>query len=179
MIEKQAGLKTRPYQIVVGILAVLLLVAPLSSFIVVNGYFNEGGPPGAMVPVVDWLTYRQTGEWIAANTPPDALIGVAEVGQLGFYAERTMTEAGPQVKDRAPYAFRLATARQPSDLEASVLVRQYEAQLAAYRDDVESAKKVLAVGESPVSENLDPAQLAAWTLVANVILNLDETMTKN
>lgn len=92
IIEKRAGLKNRPYWIAVGILALLLLLTPLSSFIVVGGYFRDGGPPGAMVPVVDWQTYRQTGEWIAANTPEEALVGVAEVGQLGFYAQRTMTD---------------------------------------------------------------------------------------
>ena len=116
------------------------------------------------------------------NTP---LAALALMNDIQFFeaarglAERVMTESGPAVKDRAAYAFRLATARQPSDVEVDVLVRQYEAQLAAYRGDAESAEKVLAVGESPVPEGLDSAELAAWTLVANVILNLDETMTKN
>ena len=116
------------------------------------------------------------------NTP---LAALALLNDVQFFeaarglAERTMTEAGPETKDRAACAFRLATARQPSELELGVLVRQYETQLATYRSDEESAKKVLAVGERPVPDGLDSAELAAWTLVANVILNLDETMTKN
>ena len=59
------------------------------------------------------------------------------------------------------------------------MLKQYEMQLAAYRDDAESANKVLAVGESAVPEGLNSVELAAWTLVANCVLNLDETMTKN
>ncbi|MFC1960519.1 hypothetical protein ACFLYO_07405 [Chloroflexota bacterium] len=90
LAERLPGLRLR--QLVVGILALLLLLPPLASFITVNRYFAAGGPPGAMVPVVDWATYQETGAWLAANTPPDALIGVAEVGQLGFYAERNMTD---------------------------------------------------------------------------------------
>ena len=41
-----------------------------------------------------------------------------------------------------------------------------------------AAAKLLAVGESPRDKRLDPRELAAWTTVANVILNLDETITK-
>ena len=48
----------------------------------------------------------------------------------------------------------------------------------AYRRDGAAALKLLAVGESPRNERLDPGELAAWTMIANVILNLDETVTK-
>jgi hypothetical protein len=45
-----------------------------------------------MLPVVDWDAYRQVGDWLRTQTPPDATVGVAEVGQIGFYAERWMTD---------------------------------------------------------------------------------------
>jgi arabinofuranosyltransferase len=45
-----------------------------------------------LLPTVDWDIYRESGEWLRDNTPPDAVIGVAEVGQLGYYAERTMID---------------------------------------------------------------------------------------
>jgi hypothetical protein len=45
-----------------------------------------------VTPIVDWDAYRAAGEWLALNTPPDAVVGVAEVGQLGFYAERHMVD---------------------------------------------------------------------------------------
>jgi hypothetical protein len=50
--------------------------------------------------------------------------------------------------------------------------------LGEFRADAEAAKQLLAVGESKRDEALDPAEHAAWTMVANLILNLDETITK-
>jgi hypothetical protein len=47
-----------------------------------------------------------------------------------------------------------------------------------YRQDRDAATKLVAVGESPTSSKADPSELAAWTTVANAILNLDETITK-
>jgi hypothetical protein len=70
----------------------LIIMAQLTSFAHIARYFNEGGALEPMLPVVDWQAYREAGEWINDNAPADALIGVAEVGQLGFYAQRTMTD---------------------------------------------------------------------------------------
>jgi predicted ATP-grasp superfamily ATP-dependent carboligase len=53
-----------------------------------------------------------------------------------------------------------------------------ERRLAKYKADPEAAKKLLSVGERKLSPNVDVSELAAYTLTANVILNLDETVTK-
>jgi hypothetical protein len=45
-----------------------------------------------MLPVVDWKAYQDVGEWLDRETPPEATVGVAEVGQVGFYAHRWMTD---------------------------------------------------------------------------------------
>ncbi len=84
---------------------------------------------------------------------------------------------GPQ--DRIDYAFRLATARPAQADETAALMEQYEADLADFRKDSESALEVADAGDSPRDESLDTAELAAWTMVASVLLNLDETLTKN
>ena len=47
-----------------------------------------------------------------------------------------------------------------------------------YKTNPELAKSLIAVGESPVDENLDPVDLASWTVIASQIFNLDETLTK-
>ena len=60
----------------------------------------------------------------------------------------------------------------------AVLQRLFEIRLAKYRSDPAAAKKLLSVGESARNEALDPAEVAAWTNVAGVILNLDETVTR-
>ena len=59
-----------------------------------------------------------------------------------------------------------------------MLVRAYESQLTDFRADVDAATKLISIGQSPRNLSLDPSELAAWTMVANLILNLDETVTK-
>jgi hypothetical protein len=76
------------------------------------------------------------------------------------------------------YAFRLALARPPTAAEIKVLLGVLNQQKVAFRESREAALKLLSVGESPRNEKLDVRELAAWTTVANVILNLDETITK-
>ncbi len=84
------GVKVAP--IVVGAIAIFPLIAQVSSFVRIGDVIVHGGANDVMLPIVDWQAYRDTGEWLDANTPPDAKIGVAEVGQLGFYANRWMTD---------------------------------------------------------------------------------------
>jgi hypothetical protein len=82
------------------------------------------------------------------------------------------------VEERLALAFRLATARRPTSSELAVLGRIFAKQLEVYHKDGQAALKLLSVGESTRNEKLDTAELAAWTTVASVILNLDETVTK-
>ena len=93
-------------------------------------------------------------------------------------AQRLMTDGGKTDADRASYAFRLATARRPQAKELEVLLDVFKASLAKFEADKEAATKLINVGESKPNEKLDASQLAAWTIVANLILNLDETITK-
>jgi len=95
-----------------------------------------------------------------------------------WLAQRAMAEAGRDVGSRISFAFRRATARMPSPNEAHVLRRLLRQQLARYRSDKKAALDLLGVGESKWDAKLDASELAAWTIVASAILNLDETITK-
>jgi hypothetical protein len=88
-------------------------------------------------------------------------------------------EGGTTPEQRLAYAFRLATARRPSANELAVILRVFRSHLEDYKSDVESAKKLLEVGatNSDLSK-FDPSELAAYTMATNLILNLDETITK-
>jgi hypothetical protein len=115
------------------------------------------------------------------NTPLQALALLNDptyVEASRALAERALLEGGKDVNARLAYAFRLATARKPSDKETNVLRALLGARLASFRRDKPSAIKLLSVGESPRDVRLDAAELAAWTTVASVIFNLDETITK-
>jgi hypothetical protein len=114
------------------------------------------------------------------NTPLQALVLMNDptyVEASRKLAERMMLEANSN-KERIALAFRLAMARAPKAAELSVLLKLHDAQLATYRANQEAALKLLCVGESKHNESLDSAELAAWTMVASAILNLDETVTK-
>jgi hypothetical protein len=118
----------------------------------------------------------------ATNTPLQALVLMNDttyVEAARKFAERIRTEVAATPKDRIGYAYRLALARPATPEETRLLLKVYEEQLARFRKDPQAALKLLTVGESPRNEKLDPAELAAWTSVTSVILNLDEMITKN
>jgi hypothetical protein len=96
--------------------------------------------------------------------------------QLGY---RMWREGGRDDATRLAYGFKLATARLPAPRESAVLMETLAAQRARYGADAQAAKKLVAVGESPVPTDLPPAELAAYTVVGNLLLNLDEVVTKN
>ncbi len=145
-------------------------------------FWKRTSPPPALAtfdaPDRETCTVRRA----RTNTPLQALVlwnDPTYVEAARKLAERLMNAAGPASNERIAYAFRLATTRAPNPAEAAVLNQVYEADLAKYRHDRAAALKLLAVGESPRDPHLDTAELAAWTNVAGVILNLDEVLNKN
>ena len=116
------------------------------------------------------------------NTPLQALLLMNDpqyfeaARALGY---RMLHSGGKTDAARLRYGFRLVTARSASDGECEVLALNLEAQRVRFTADVESAKKAIAVGESPVPTDVAPAELAAYTMLANLLLNLDEAVTRN
>jgi hypothetical protein len=115
------------------------------------------------------------------NTPLQALVLMNDptfVEASRALAERALREGGKDAKSRLTYAFRLATARKPSGKELNVLRTLLNGRYKTFRQDRQAALKLLAVGESPRNRTFDAAEFAAYTTVASVIFNLDETITK-
>jgi len=144
-------------------------------------FWKRTSPPPTMsildAPNRETCTVRRE----RTNTPLAALAlmnDVQFVETARHLAERMMKEGGEEVEQRMAFAFELATARAPSPQELQILVGQYRAHRETFAGDEESAKKLLSVGDSPHNESLDAIDHAAYTMVANLILNLDETLTK-
>jgi hypothetical protein len=144
-------------------------------------FWKRTAPPPSLVtldaPDRETCTVRRP----RTNTPLQALVLMNDptyVEASRKLAERLLTEAATP-EERIALAFRLATGRQPRAEEGTVLRRIFDEQLAVYRQDGKAALKLLDVGEAKRNERLDPAELAAWTMVASVILNLDETVTRS
>jgi hypothetical protein len=115
------------------------------------------------------------------NTPLQALLlmnGPQYVEASRALAERGLREGGARLEDRLAYVFRLATARRPDATELGELAAAYRDHLAVFTKDVEAAKKLINVGESKPDGRLNPSELAALTMVANLVLNLDEVISK-
>src|SRR5262249_51120446 len=93
-------------------------------------------------------------------------------------ARRILSEAKGEPKDRATYGFRLCVSRTPTAKELDILLRLYEENLAKYKQDLPAAQAMAKGGAKELPEDVDAAELAAWTVIANVLLNLDETITK-
>jgi mono/diheme cytochrome c family protein len=115
------------------------------------------------------------------NTPLQALLMMNEpqfVEASRGLAERTLREAGPTTDDRLGYMFRLATARRPTPSDLAELDAALQDFLAHYAKQPEAARALVNTGETRPNPKVDPSELAAWTMIGNVILNLDEVMTK-
>ena len=115
------------------------------------------------------------------NTPLQALVLMNDVQFIEAarkFAERVMSEGGSDVGQRVAFAFRTVLARQPSSSEVDTLTRLFNDYQTEFKEHPESATKLLAAGESPRNESLDAAELGAWTMIAHLLLNLSETVTK-
>ena len=114
------------------------------------------------------------------NTPLQALAVLNEkvyVEASAALARRMVSEPAGGPEDRVAYGFRLCTARTPTAAERELLLKLYGESLVKYRKDAAAATAMVKNGGA-APKGVDPAELAAWTVVANVLLNLDETITK-
>jgi len=114
------------------------------------------------------------------NTPLQALALLNEVTYVEsarMFATKMMSN-GSTPDERIEWAFRRATSRKPTPAELKLLVGGFQRRLTTFRANPDAAKKLLAIGEQPLDTKIDPIELAAYTTSASVILNLDETITK-
>ncbi len=102
-------------------------------------------------------------------------------------ARRMMAEAGPTPQARVAHGFRLCVARTPTTKESARLVALYQQELAHYRKNSDAARLIVNGTAAPSAQteaaaanaaDAGVAELAAWTVVSNVLLNLDETLSR-
>ncbi len=115
------------------------------------------------------------------NTPLQALMMLNDVtfveASRGL-ASRMLTEIKGDPKARINYGIQQLLGRSMSAAEGSVLLPEFTAHLQAFKADEEKTKALLSEGESPLPANVNEAELAAYTAIARILLNLDETLTK-
>jgi len=89
-------------------------------------------------------------------------------------AEKMLTQHQQQLEDRIAYGFQAVTSRAPAEDELEILLSLYEEKQAYYQEQLQEAEDLLKVGEAPYDQQLDTVSLAAMTIVANTLFNLDE-----
>jgi hypothetical protein len=144
-------------------------------------FWKRTSPPPSLAtfdaPSRETCTVRRA----RTNTPLQALVLMNDkqfVEAARKLAERMIAEGGPTFAERATLGFRLTTARTPTAAESAVLQRVFDSQLKLFQSNKEAAAQLLAYGDAARNQQLDVNELAAYTMVANVLLNLDETVTK-
>jgi hypothetical protein len=115
-------------------------------------------------------TVRET----RTNTPLQALALMNDV----TYVEAARALAQRMIKQGIAEGFRRVLSRRPAAAEEEILKRTFAANLEDFRRNPEKARKLISTGDSKPDPTLDPAELAAMTTVASVIMNLDEAVTK-
>jgi len=115
------------------------------------------------------------------NTPLQALNlmnDVTYVEAARVFAERVISDGGATPAERVAYAFRGATSRKPTANEASLLIDSFDHYLERYQKSPRDARELLSEGDYERDESFDEPELAAYTAVASLIMNLDEAITK-
>jgi hypothetical protein len=118
---------------------------------------------------------------LRTNTPLQSLNLMNDVTYLEAarkMAERMMTEGGATPAQRIAYGFELATSREPGAGESEILQSSLNYYRDAFQSDPAAAAKYLTQGEAPRDSSLDPRELAAYSTVASMLLNMDKAVTK-
>jgi len=117
-----------------------------------------------------------------SNTPQQALVLLNDptyVEAARTFAERIVWDGGDGFAQQLDWAYRRALSRTAHEAEKEAMQKLYTAHLMNYQKQNEPARQLISIGKYPVPEDLDVAQLAAWTSVARVILNLHEMITRS
>ena len=145
-------------------------------------FLKRTSPPPSMAifdaPDRETCQVRRT----RTNTPLQALVMMNDVQYIEAarkFAERVISEGGQNVDQRIKFAFSSVLARQPSPSELVTLTQLLIDYHAEFKDNPESATKLVTTGESPRNESLDVSEMGAWTMITHLLLNLSETLTKS
>ena len=188
-VDKVGGPSVKPYQ-PPGLWNEVAL-RPVVKFVRDNGdklyrrsmytYWKRSAPhPGLMAfdaPTREKCTLQRQ----RTNTPMQALVTLNDeqfVEAARAFAQRILKSQKNSLADKIDWAFELATGHPADSLRQEVLQNAYNHQFKTFIKEPHRARELLAIGESPRDESISRAEHATWTVLASMILNLDETMNR-
>jgi Protein of unknown function (DUF1553) len=117
-----------------------------------------------------------------SNTPLQSLALLNDptyVEAARAFAAKVIVDGGANDADRLKLAYELALSRSPNEKESQLLLELLQRAKQEYASNQENAKQLLTVGALPAGEQAKADEIAAWTAVTRVVLNLHEVMTRN
>lgn len=115
------------------------------------------------------------------STPMQALVLLNDpqfIEASRLIATRMLLEKDLTRTERIEFAFVMATSRKATQKEVTVLEKLFEKEMLQFQENPNSAEQLLAIGEYPILEHVSAIELATYTIIANTILNLTETIQK-
>jgi hypothetical protein len=128
-------------------------------------------------PSRESCTFRR----LPTNTPLQAYVTLNDpvyVEAAQALARRLISEGGATAEDRIRFGLNLVLARPATPSQIAELKKLFESEMAHYRDNEKDAAKLATEPLGPLPNGLNATEAAAWTVVANVLLNLDGVLTK-
>jgi hypothetical protein len=191
LVRKLGGPSVRPYQPEGVWEAVAMIGSNTRDYKRDNGdrlyrrslytFWKRAAPPASMdifnAPSREVCTVRRE----RTNTPLQALVTLNDpqfVEAARFLAQTTLKEGGDKDEGRLDFLARRLLCRPLRPEEMRVVRASLRDLLLHYKAHAEEAKKLLAVGEAKIDAKLEPGTLAAWTMLANEMMNLDEVLNK-
>ncbi|MEY5026448.1 MAG: hypothetical protein RLZZ244_1976 [Verrucomicrobiota bacterium] len=187
---KVGGPSVRPYQ-PKGIWEEVAIDTSLSKFVQDSGerlyrrsmytFWKRSSPHPSMVTFDATTREKCTGRRSRTNTPLQALVTLNDpqfVEASRALAQRTLLEAGNSPSERIAHLLRLTLGRAPQGSELRLLGELAEASRVQFEKEPAKAAGLLSIGESVRDSRISETEHAAWTVVANTVLNLDEFLVK-
>src|SRR5262249_14178973 len=118
---------------------------------------------------------------VPTNTPLQAFVTLNDpvFVECAQALARRIAAAPGDANAKLQWALQVTLARPPAPPQITALRELYDSELKNYREHQDDAKKLSATADLPLPKNADAADLAAWTVVANVLLNLDAVLNKS
>jgi hypothetical protein len=191
LVPKLGGPSVKPYQPVGVWEAVGMIGSNTRDYVQDKGeklyrrslytFWKRAAPPASLdilnAPNREFCTVSRE----RTNTPLQALVTLNDpqyVEAARHLAQITLQQAGNTTEARIAFMGKKVLCRPLKAKEVQVIQKTYDKLHGYYQKNVENARKLIAVGESKADPALEPAQLAAWTMVANQMFNLDELLNK-
>ncbi len=138
-------------------------------------------------PYPSFMTFDATSREVCTirrlrtNTPLQALVTLNDpvyIEAAQALARRIVAEGGESTESKLTHGFRLGLTRPPQERELQRLKKLYDELLAVYRDSPQEANSMATDPLGPPPDGMDVAELAAWTVISNALLNIDETLAR-